>query len=155
MQLPAPIFSPNLKNKRKPTSKWNLSQSSKKKIPPPAPPPLPPEKKTSQNFSLLTLDKFLQEKLDAWTTYIIYGIMLKYVVLWFATLSKTQSVRPQLVPSLCSISVTFGTPYHVIVHQVLPTQPSLEKQRISLKVASILMMCLWPCSYFTYNQFNE
>ena len=37
----------------------------------------------------------------------------------------TQSVRLAMVtyPSLCSTCVTYGTPWHAIRHQVLPTQP--------------------------------
>ena len=40
-------------------------------------------------------------------------------------LSQTQSVRPHLVAftSLRSICVTYGTPWHCIGHQVLPSQP--------------------------------
>ena len=60
----------------------------------------------------------------------------------------TQSVRLPLVAypftaqHVCDLQDTM--PY-AISHQVLPTQPLLGKQRISLKVTSILSICL--CSH--------
>ena len=49
-------------------------------------------------------------------------------------------IGPHLVPhtSLCSPGVTYRTLCHALGHQVLPSQPFLGKQRISLRVASVL-----------------
>ena len=62
-------------------------------------------------------------------------------------LSRTQSVRPHLVASTspCSPSVICGKPCYVIRHQVLPIQPFPGKQRTSIGMASILIICL--CSH--------
>ena len=42
---------------------------------------------------------------------------------------------------LCSSCVTYGTLCHAIGHQVFPTNTCLGKQRFSLGMASILIMC--------------
>ena len=72
-------------------------------------------------------------------------------------LSRTQLARTTLVPyhSLCSTCVTCRAPCHAIDYQVLPTQPFLGEQRISLGVASIRGICLYPHFYLSSNQLNK
>ena len=71
-------------------------------------------------------------------------------------LPLTQSVRLPLLlyQSLCSKCVTHGLLHSITGHQgkYFPSNPYLEKQRISLGVASILSMRLCPHTQLNCNQ---
>ena len=72
------------------------------------------------------------------------GCLSSFYYLLAAQASSIQSLKTPLVPyhSLCSTCLTYKMSCQAIGHQLLPTQPFLAKQRISLEVASILMLCL-------------
>ena len=61
-------------------------------------------------------------------------------------LFKTLSVRPSWIPCqlLYSNCLTYGSPCHAIGYHVFLPNHHLEKQRISLGVASILRMYICP-----------
>ena len=86
-----------------------------------------------------------------------YLLAAENPVFLIQSLSRTQSVKTPLVPyhSLCSTCVTYGTPCQIIVHQILPTKLIPRKQRISLRVASIVRMYLCTHYHFTCNTFNQ
>ena len=142
MQLPAPLFSPSLKNKIKFLHFRNF---------------LAPKKlnKTFLKFletfwkllALQNLNKTPLKETDCLSNlyYLLAAQALGFLI---HSLLQTQSVRLQLVPcpSLCTPCVLYRMPCHTIGHQVVPTQLFLGKQRISLGVVSILRMCLYTHS---------
>ena len=85
-----------------------------------------------------------------------YFLLIGCLSIQFFGSPPTQLVRPPLVtyPSLCSTCVTYGTLYHTMGHQVLPTQTLPMKQRISLGVAIILSMCLCSHTSLDCNQLS-
>ena len=98
-----------------------------------------------------TLNKNLLGETRCWSN--LYYLLASHTSSFLIhPLSQTQSVRIPLISyhALCSACMTYGIPLiYYIDHQVLPTQPLLGKQRISLRVTSILRMCFCLHSQLT------
>ena len=73
---------------------------------------------------LRTVKVSTSSELYPWLLSVAY-FLFRHPVFLFTSLFLTQSVRQPLVtyPSLCSVYVTYRTPYHANSHQALSTKP--------------------------------